>query len=194
MNLKWTQNKYSLLYKQVERLKILPSGVSCIFIPLTKATGLKLYTDKRIREFTYFAQQKAWQNYAGPAVGSRFTVRNKSLVRDILVKADPDEEYFVDLLDTEPRKMWGYVTQRAIPCDNFGPGIKYTRAYAELLLILKDIGFDTDDMIGDNLGFLNGELVAIDFDPCSISKGLYSTSHNKWDYELLGIPVTFTYR
>lgn len=132
--------------------KINATGVACLYVPLRKTIGLKLYYEKPYARKALKFQRKAWSIGAAP----------KPL-------SDKPEKYALQLHRTGGRILflWGYKTQVAEKA-----GKIKNKEKAELVNKLQVIGLGEDTHSG-NFGRINDKLVFIDFGEESVQYGLW---------------------
>lgn len=132
---------YRKLFSKYIRHK---TGAKCVFIPLNKTVGIKLYTDADNRNFAHRNQKRA-RKFA-PKTGEKF---------DLVVNTlqDNDEAGLI--------RYWyyGYFTEVAKPIRCLSE-----KDQDRLSKNLENIGLTGDDLFEGNCGRINGKVVVIDFD------------------------------
>ena len=153
--MKWTESIRNLIYKNRSRMKC---GATCRFIPISTELGVKLYLNRKIRNRSLKAQQRAARHKLGPKVGDCF---------EMLIFIS--ERGYAGGRNERVAKMHGYLTQRMqIPRSD--KNIDFDLQI--LKLKLRKIGIHHNDLHNENVGYFNGTLMAVDFDSgsCRLSK------------------------
>jgi len=131
-----------------------PYGVSCRFIPFNADWGIKVFESETERDRAVYWQRKAAEVGLGPKVGVVFEIKNL-------------EHHVYDVSHT----VYCHVTERVDMSRQKGLStvdgshqhmIKQIRTLRRLLRA--KIGFNFEDDHHNNVGYLNGHLVCIDFD------------------------------
>lgn len=117
------------------------SGSVCLFIPLDKSTGIKLYSDKSDRAYSYNRQKKAAEIKIGPEVGDKFELTVPCMATYSL---------------NNTKKFYGFFTQRAQDVGRLNPTEKLEKGMTLL-------GFRTYDLHRQNIGRIGKRVVCIDF-------------------------------
>ena len=72
-SLKWSAvTKKWISRRFFDRIDDIDHGVSCVFIPLTKKVGAKIYFDRSNRDFSHSNQVYAQSYGLGPRTGDKF--------------------------------------------------------------------------------------------------------------------------
>jgi hypothetical protein len=112
-------------------------GMYANFKKINDQWGLKFYHSKSMRDKTYHFQMIAHEIGRAPRLGDKF-----------------------DLKTPDGSNAYGYITECI---DRLGYNIE--EEYESLISDLEEI-METWDMHDENVGYLNGNLVAIDFSHC----------------------------
>lgn len=127
-------------------------GCSCIFLPISKKIGSKLYLEKGNRDLAHKRQSTAEEYCIAPRTGEKFCVNT------VCISIEPGCK--IPILDNACKKtFYGYLTEIAEPVYKYN---KYEMN--ELISILEKLDLGTDDLRMCNLGRICGQLVLIDFD------------------------------
>lgn len=134
-----------------------PNGKECIFVPLSKEVGIKIYETKKWAKIALLNQKLAYKVGIGPEV-----LTNGLFYCEFL----GDMSFF----DTYKRFGWFYVTEIVETCKcNITKNKKYKKLCEGLCEKMGDIGFYCDDIYEDNVGIDKfGNLVCIDFGNVSL--------------------------
>lgn len=124
-----------------------PSGVACIFVPITNQIGAKTYKTKAKRDDCYGRQKKAAKIGLGPEVYGKFTIKAQEKI------IHEDYEY------RPGDKIYGYLTEIVKIDNNWVNDTQMRKLRNEL----RAIDFDFYDYGSNNVGFKNGKLVCVDF-------------------------------
>jgi len=143
------------MQKLYQKMSCSPSGIACTFVKLSDKWGLKLWTNKLRRDIAYHYQSEAATYGAGPEIGRK--VDNiPGMYGYITQVADwvVQEEFPWQFFEThdKPWDAW----------DDF-MGLLEEEGYDELRWDLIKIGFDVADLHIGNVGFIDGNMVCIDF-------------------------------
>jgi hypothetical protein len=162
----WNSKSLKLM---MEKLRYRKCGCSCVYVKLSVMSGVKLYTNRRTRDFAYNEQMRAYGVKLGPMVGQTFEITDP-LVLKRLVNTEVLAHYACDSLGFRTRfplkKVYGYITQhvRVVDIGN--------RKEKNLLDCLRLNNFDTFDVYaGHNTGLINKRAVCFDFDPMTMGAG-----------------------
>lgn len=153
--MKWNDKSKKLLLDSLEnkvcKLKV---GSNCTYVPLDKGVCAKLYKNKKQRDRCIKLQDIAATNSLAPKVGDKFSIKL----------------FFINKLNDTitSHNMHGYLSQRVELRGVHLTDGKVTKIKQDLL----DIGINHFDIRRDNVGYLNGSLVCIDFDTnsCHLNK------------------------
>lgn len=151
-----------------EKSKGSPGGTECVFIKINDRWAIKLYDSRSLRDSCYYWQKLAAENGLGPEVGGKFDLEDCEIKYSSF--DDPEENYIPE---------YGYITEIVEVIadqgdyDNWGDwrSVVYsaedTEEYQDeienLCDKLEEIGFDTSDLFGGNVGYKNGRMICIDF-------------------------------
>lgn len=149
----WTKRKEELLFTKIAKGKYIRRGVSCLFLPITKNVGAKLYKTKRIRDYAAKYQRLAADHKLGPQVGDAFTLEWNNI-------------FLYNWASTKPIKVYGYLTQVAQQLKRT-PSLKQQH---ELHAKLVETGLHCDDDKPMNLGRCGKNIVILDFGPESVGR------------------------
>jgi hypothetical protein len=141
--------KRDLIQSKVpEKIHGSPSGVCCIFVPITDEIGAKTYQNKKDRDGCYNRQKVAAKYGLGPDVYGKFTlVANESV------------EYYEGVLEVG-ENIYGYLTEIVkIDPDSYD----YDIAESLQEELLTKISFNFYDVGPNNVGYKNGKMVCVDF-------------------------------
>lgn len=135
------------------------SGAGCVFVPITKTIGAKLYPTLRERDFAYRNQNRALKLKIAPKTYGTFKLPRPSNW-DIL-------EYEIYCEKPFKKTVYGYLTE-IVKVSNIVNWNDPARLELEETVSEK-LGFRTGDLIGANLGWKKNKLIMIDFDSFSIA-------------------------
>ena len=125
------------------------SGAECIYIRVTKTTGVKIFACREDAEYSISRQRKAHKIGIGPEV--------LSPVHKCGIKGLPEFEDYTKAF------AYFYITEVAS-----GVGKRVTdEVVYRLEDMLESIGLGQNDLHEDNIGRINGKPVVIDFGPAS---------------------------
>jgi len=149
--LRWSEQTKTWLMRRIfDNGNDVKNGVSCVFVPLTKKVGAKLYFDVNNRNFSHRNQTHAQSYGIGPRTGDRFEMNF------LCMSQQSDYRYVRDAVKS---KVYGYLTEIAEPVE------RVSRSEKKIICEkLKSIGLQTYDLGTRNLGKINGKLIVIDFD------------------------------
>jgi len=138
-SLKWSDRTKEWISKRVfDSSDDVQYGSSCIFVPLTKKIGAKIYFDGSNRNFSHSNQiHKFEMNF-------------------LCISEQNDERY---VREAYKRKVYGYLTEIAEHVETISRSDKM-----DICKKLKSIGLKSHDLDARNLGRINGKLIVIDFD------------------------------
>lgn len=143
------------------------NGISCLYIPVSKFVGVKIFPLKTERDFSVRKQRLLFSKGLTPAVGKSFTFQ-------LNWPSKNEEEEYPEFF-CHPLKLYGFFTQAAKT--NFS-GIK--EALVKLKEIARKKGIIWEDDHKYNIGKIGRKLVIIDTDPVSFK---YYTYWNYYNYE-----------
>ena len=151
MNLQWTPTKlraYKDISTQIERYKY---GGSCAYLKVGKTWAVKLYQDTENRDFSFFNQRRASTYNLAPKVGNRFRIRHPN--------CQPLNPFW-----REDRKIiYGFTTQVVTIRRSSKKQVKALKeALNEINIYIGDLAID------NNVGYLDKNLLCIDFDYWSL--------------------------
>jgi hypothetical protein len=158
--LRWTAKTKQRLVEVIRRGLYLKSGATCIFVPLFRDVGLKIYSDKFTRDHCVKMQGLAAKHKLAPQVGDKFEL--ECLTIDHFVFTDDGTDMLKEQC-VKVNTVYGYVTERA----------RLVRRYSQLYMDvwtqiiadeLEDLGIVHPDLWVGNVGYIGGRLVCIDFD------------------------------
>ena len=150
-SLKWSDRTKEWISKRVfDSSDDVQYGSSCIFVPLTKKIGAKIYFDGSNRNFSHSNQIHAHSNGMGSRVGDKFEMNF------LCISEQNDERY---VREAYKRKVYGYLTEIAEHVETISRSDKM-----DICKKLKSIGLKSHDLDARNLGRINGKLIVIDFD------------------------------
>lgn len=136
-------------------------GASAIYMQIYDDAGVKLFLNKKNRDFSYAMQKAAFNKGIGPWVSDRFEFPFFVISH---YPSRPDE-----LLDAYKRDVHGYLTQHAPTIDDTES--EYTiEQYADLMAKMQEMGLDTSDLNEKNMSLVDNRLICIDFDVLSQKK------------------------
>jgi hypothetical protein len=130
-----------------EKIQGSPSGICCVFVPITDKIGAKTYKNEEDRDGCYDRQNQAAAVDLGPETYGKF-----EMVAESEYSSFSRSHKIGD-------KLYGYLTEIV------ETNSSYCRVEAEKLVReLRDkINFDFYDIGYNNVGRKNGKLVCIDF-------------------------------
>lgn len=149
--LKWSLKKKEQLIRVIMKNRSWRFGSSCIYLPLSKTVGVKLYRTKRARNITHERQVYAAKYGLAPLCGNRFSL-NCYYIRH----ENGDNDEFSSVMHNT---VYGYLTQIAEIRDEVDE--------SEFYLIrsqLKEIGIAHCDLWEGNVGYIKNKIICIDFD------------------------------
>lgn len=148
--LKWTEKKRQQFIESIQKHKEkrVQSGVSCMYFPLSKTVGAKVYQTLRGRNSARDKQIYVAKFGMAPLVGDSFSY----------------ESIYFDLCygRVKYKVVYGYLTQNAIVPRDLSEDDEYY-----LYDRLRAIGIVNHDLVPSNVGYIGQRLVCIDFDTCS---------------------------
>ena len=149
--LRWSENKHDqmILAIQNRKRKFASSGCSCVYFPISKLIGVKIYQSKRERDSTHSKQLYASKFGLAPLVGDQFSFN--------CINVHHDMQQHVTY-----KTVYGYLTQNVQVPKRLCEKLQY-----KLQEELEQIGLINDDLYYGNVGWIGNRLVCIDFDPCS---------------------------
>lgn len=154
MNLKWDDKKRDLVIsKLVHGDKNIDAGSACMFVPLSKRTGVKLYNCPKTRDFAFYAQKNLPKisSLIAPKVGVRFSF--------YICYHSHKNEWSV-----YQNKFWGYTTERA-NLVRYIPEKILCEIEKELKLCTP---YDSWDLHYRNIGYIGNYYVVLDYDPLTL--------------------------
>jgi hypothetical protein len=158
--LRWTAKTKQRLVEVIRRGLYLRSGASCIFIPLNKEAGLKIYKTKGERDRTAKLQAFAAGYGLAPQVGDCFDLECLT-INHFEFTADGEEVLGEE--SVQVNMVYGYVTERARLIRRY----KWENMLVWMEIIadeLEEIGIVHPDLGPHNMGYINGRLICLDFD------------------------------
>ena len=136
-----------------QRSRFRKYGTNTLYVPLDKKTGVKLFPTKRLRDFAYNAQLKAYNAGIGPALYDKFEF-DDATIKGWFYQLD---HYHGCKFKTS--KVYGLITQKArIPTFYISLGLDEVKSTLNKIGLRK-VANDCDF----NVGFINRRLVCIDF-------------------------------
>lgn len=154
-NARLTQRTLSEIYHRINQKKYEKRfGSFCMFLPLNKKVGVKLYLRKDNRNFAWRHQRTLSNKELSPHAGCCFEIEAGAITGRYSI-------YY------SPRTLYGFFTEVAEQVK--AKEIKYTEMdrLREGLLKAK---YSTTDVAARNVGRLKGKLVLIDTDMVSLRK------------------------
>lgn len=155
-DLQWNNSTKALLLGQLMKQQGIRYGANCVFVPISKTVGVKLYTNAENRDYSYHNQKRASKDGLGPQVGGRFRFPGFFIVPKGEIEAEANapeiDEFMLEM-------YYGYVTQRARAA-----GYIYSDELQKLKSSMVAKGFSDYDLLDFNLGRIGKRLVCIDFD------------------------------
>lgn len=149
LDLKWNDKNKEILKKrffdQKDDVKV---GAGCLFIPLTKKVGAKLFFDKRNRDISHKRQKKIENFNLAPKTGDCFSFHS-------LVVEDISGVFG----NAGKRQFYGYLTEVANVVDSLSLSEK-----SNLRESLEHLDIEYRDLRPCNVGMIGKKLVLIDFD------------------------------
>jgi len=159
--MKWNSQKKRLLIDSLENsTRKLRIGSRCLYVPLTGDICAKLYKNRMQRNRCVEFQKVAAKNSLAPKVGDVFSI--KLFIIDHLHENLNSHNMY----NVRSRTMYGYLSEKA---DLRGVRLSKHKA-RKLENKLLSIGINHYDIRRCNVGYLNGNLVCIDFDSNSCNK------------------------
>lgn len=125
-------------------------GYSCMYIPLDKNFGVKMFRTRDERDAARKYQKLGHKHGIGPAV-----YQNVRVYHGITSKYTVRKIY-----------KWGYVTQVAAICSAIDEN---SHEYIELVEKIRELDLSAGDLHSSNVGRINRKLVCIDFDNMSMN-------------------------
>lgn len=136
-------------------------GASAFYFQIYDDAGVKLFLNKKNRDFSYAMQKAGYLKGIAPWVSDRFEFPF------LVVSHYP---YRPDtLLDAYKREVHGYLTQHTPTIADTQE--EYTiEQYADLMATMHEMGLETSDLNEKNMSLVENRLVCIDFDVLSQKK------------------------
>lgn len=150
------------------------SGVSCIFIPISKRVAIKAFIYQNERDHAYNVQKDLNFNNFSPKVGRRFSLsiktKNKNFtdnVKDLdLIKYNISEKEFCfnhNIWLVEDIKLYCYETEIVEMASSYMSEYKFEHMYFNYIFDkLIELGYLDDDIHIDNVGMKNNKPIWID--------------------------------
>jgi len=167
----WNERAVELVRQNFKKRK---NGATCLFVPLSSRSGVKLYYHQGTRDACFRKQQRAAKLGFGPRADHPFEIDDADLLEFFRKKTkrakfafgwskvykgyDPIT-YRSIFEEVKWTKVYGYITQVVKPCV-----IRRWEYYELLAKVLKSGMNDCDIGEDHNVGRLNGKPVLYDFD------------------------------
>lgn len=149
-----------------ERIRSSPSGISATFVVLNEKWGVKIFDSKRARDMSYDLQRRAAVFGLAPQVGEIFSLSDDEHCMICQVAK------VIDSPSRLPHKEYESLMS------------SYKSRLTDLRnALIKTIQFDFTDWHLGNIGFIDGEMVCIDFGEAYGSGGQYNNSDSWGSYE-----------
>ena len=164
MNLHWTNTKINKLL--ASNANKLDRGCSCLFIPLSARTALKVYKRRHDRDYSFEGQQRAFGLGLAPMTGEKIDFAPKTDVHDKITGlaecAEPHNWYRI-----KTTNFYGYTTEIV---DILPDGLT-SEQRVRLCYDLETAGYSSEDVgCCHNAGLRKGKPVCYDFDPQSMGE------------------------
>lgn len=149
------------------------SGVSCLFMPISKTVAIKAFIYQNERDHSYNVQKDLCKKSFAPKVGRRFCFSiqtGKEFTKNVkkldLIKYNMTEKEFCtkhNIFLIDKITFYCYETENVNVASSCISEYKFDRIYFNYIYDkLIEYGFLDDDIHIDNMGFKNGKPIWID--------------------------------
>lgn len=180
LSLKTTKQLVSLIKKKLSHNANFPHGASCMFIPISKRMGIKIYGERYERDHAYSVQKDLARKNFAPNIGRRFSFSistNNPFIKYNMPNLDFFDYTISDRYETQTNpiynydnaewvvnniKLYCYVTEIADIID-FCNEDEFEEKYFDFIYDkLISYGYLENDIHSGNIGFKNNKPILID--------------------------------